>query len=177
MLTLTPAQEKFIIQWSEVGIRWGINRTVARVHALLLISSKMLSAEEISEALGVSRSGLSVALRELESWKLVRGVHVPKDRREYYEAVQDVWDLFMRILDERKRREVDPVLDLLRNCLADAECGGRPDAQTRHRLQDMLQFCEMLEAFYGRLRRMSRPSAYRMFKWGSRMQRLLEVLK
>jgi len=177
MVSLTPAQEKFILQWSEVGIRWGINRTVARVHALLLVSPGRLSAEEISEALGVSRSGLSVALRELESWKLVRVVHVPKDRREYFEAVQDAWDLFMRIMDERKRREIDPVLDLLRNCLADAECGGRADAPTRERLRDMLQLCELLDGCYGRLRKMSRQSALRWIKMGDRVQRFLEAMK
>jgi len=177
MISLTPAQEQFVLQWSEVGVRWGINRTVARVHALLYVAAARLTAEEIAEALGVSRSGLSTALRDLQGWGLVRVIHLPKDRREHFEAVQDVWELFLRVLDERKRREIDPVLDLLRSCLREAERGGRADGPTRERLQEMLQFCEMLEGGYGRLRRMPRPAALRWIRMGDRVQRFLEAMR
>jgi DNA-binding transcriptional regulator GbsR (MarR family) len=177
MLALTPAQEQFVLQWSEVGVRWGINRTVARVHALLYVTAARLSAEEIAGALGVSRSGLSTALRELQDWGLVKVIHLPKDRREHFEAVQDVWELFLRVMDERKRREVDPALEVLRNGLREAERGGRPDGPTRERLRGMLEFCEILDGCYGRFRRMSRQAALRWIRMGDRVQRFLEAMK
>src|SRR6202453_4711475 len=114
---LSPVAQKFILHWGEMGTRWGINRTVAQIHALLYISPKPLQAEEISEALGVARSNVSTSLRELQGWGIVKIVHVLGDRRDHFESMKDVWEMFRVILDQRKKRETDPTLALLRECI------------------------------------------------------------
>src|SRR3954470_12408075 len=121
MSKLTPVQEKFILHWGKMGTQWGINRTVAQIHALLFLSPKPLPAEEIAETLSVARSNVSTSLWELQSWGIIKTVHVMGDRRDHYESLEDVWELFRIVLDERKRREVDPTLALLRECVAEAE--------------------------------------------------------
>src|SRR5688500_3272438 len=117
---LSPTTEKFILHWGEMGSRWGINRTVAQSHALLYLSREPLNAEQISEALGVARSNVSTSLRELQAWNIVRVVHVLGDRRDHFESMKDVWEMFRAIIEQRKRRELDPTLALLRECAAEA---------------------------------------------------------
>src|SRR3954462_4094986 len=117
-MTLTPTIEKFILHWGEMGTRWGINRTVAQVHALLYISPKPLHAEEIAETLGVARSNVSTSLKELQSWGIVRLAHVMGDRRDHFESMKDVWEMFRVIMDERKKRECDPTMHLLKELTA-----------------------------------------------------------
>src|SRR3989454_3110058 len=131
--SLTPVAQKFILHWGEMGTRWGINRTVAQVHALLYLSPKPLNAEEISETLGVARSNVSTSLRELQTWGIVRVVHVFGDRRDHFESMKDVWEMFQVVLQERKRREIDPTLALLRHSVAELEKGGAGDAYTKGR--------------------------------------------
>src|SRR5690348_6963628 len=120
MLPLTPVQQKFILHWGEMGTRWGINRTVAQIHALLFIMPRPLHAEEIVEALGVARSNVSTSLKELQGWGIVKMVHVLGDKRDHFESLKDVWEMFRIVLDERKRREIDPTLAVLRECIAEA---------------------------------------------------------
>ena len=103
--TLTPVAQKFILHWGEMGTRWGINRTVAQVHALLFLSPHPLPADEISETLAVARSNVSTSLRELQGWRIVRVVHVLGDRRDHFESTKDVWEIFRIVSEERKRRE------------------------------------------------------------------------
>ena len=121
MTALNPVQQKFILHWGEMGTRWGINRTVAQIHALLYISPKPLNAEEIVETLKVARSNVSNSLKELQSWGIVKLVHVMGDKRDHFESMKDVWDMFRMVLDERKRREIDPTLAMLRECISEAE--------------------------------------------------------
>src|SRR6201993_1563522 len=121
MASLAPISEKFILHWGEMGARWGINRTVAQIHALLYLSAKPLHAEEIVETLGVARSNVSTSLKELQGWGIVRMVHVMGDKRDHFESMKDVWEMFRAVLDERKRREIDPTLAMLRECIAEAE--------------------------------------------------------
>src|SRR5438552_7002935 len=120
MNQLKPIQQKFILHWGEMGARWGINRTVAQIHALLFLSPKPLHAEEIAETLSVARSNVSTSLKELQSWGIVRIVHVLGDRRDHFESIKDVWELYRQVMDERKRREIDPTLTLLRDCVIDS---------------------------------------------------------
>ncbi len=110
MPALTPVAQKFILHWGEMGTRWGINRTVAQVHALLFLSPVPLHAEEISKTLSVARSNVSNSLRELQGWRIVRVVHVLGDRRDHFETFKDVWEIFRTVSEERKRREIDPTL-------------------------------------------------------------------
>src|SRR5258707_14477678 len=117
MSPLTPVQQKFILHWGEMGARWGINRTVAQIHALLYISPRPLHAEEIVETLGVARSNVSTSLKELQGWGIVKMVHVLDDKRDHFESRKDVWEMFRVILDERKRREIDTTVALLPGCM------------------------------------------------------------
>src|SRR5438105_13358491 len=118
--TVTPVAQKFILQWGEMGTRVGINRTVAQVHALLFLSPRPVPADEIAATLSVARSNVSTSLRELQGWGIVRVVHVLGDRRDHFESLKDVWEIFRTVLDERKRREVDPTLSILRDCVIEA---------------------------------------------------------
>src|SRR6186713_2595805 len=119
MATLSPVQQKFILHWGEMGTRWGINRTVAQIHALLFISSKPINAEEIAATLDVARSNVSNNLKELQGWGIVKLVHVLGDKRDHFESMKDVWEMFRVVLDERKRREIDPTIAMLEECIAD----------------------------------------------------------
>src|SRR5947207_13827128 len=121
MSKLKPVQQKFVLHWGEMGTRWGINRTVAQIHALLFVSPKPLNAEEIADTLAVARSNVSNSLKELQGWGIVKLVHVLGDKRDHFESMKDVWEMFRVVLDERKRREIDPTLAVLRECIAEAE--------------------------------------------------------
>jgi DNA-binding transcriptional regulator GbsR (MarR family) len=130
MTKLSPVQQKFILHWGEMGTRWGINRTVAQIHALLYLSPKPLNAEEIAETLAVARSNVSTSLKELQGWRIVKLVHVLGDKRDHFESMKDVWEMFRVVLDERKRREIDPTLAVLRECIAEAEKDKATDEYT-----------------------------------------------
>jgi DNA-binding transcriptional regulator GbsR (MarR family) len=149
--TITPVQQKFILHWGEMGARWGINRTVAQIHALLYLSSRPMQAEEIAATLSVARSNVSNSLRELQGWGIVRVVHELGDRRDHFESLKDVWQMFEIIVAERKRREVDPTLEMLRSCL---EQQGKADSYTSERIAAMLDFFETMTGFYGDLQRL-----------------------
>src|SRR5688572_24524902 len=114
MAKLSAVEERYILHWGEMGTKWGVSRTVAQVHALLYLSPKPLTAEEITQTLSVARSNVSTSLRELQGWNLARPVHVLGDRREHYESLKDVWEMFDVIIEQRKRREIDPTLEVLR---------------------------------------------------------------
>src|SRR3989475_10901916 len=136
-MKLSPVQEKFILHWGEMGTRWGINRTVAQIHALLYLSAEPLPAEEIARLLSVARSNVSSSLRELQSWGIVRIAHVLGDRRDHFESLKDVWQMFQIIVEERKRREVDPTIAMLKSCEAELKQGGPADNYTAERLSEM----------------------------------------
>src|SRR5213079_2884054 len=118
-MELTPVVEKFILHWGEMGQRWGINRSVAQIHALLYLSPRPLNAEEIAETLGVARSNVSTSLKDLQGWGIVRVAHVMGDRRDHFESIKDVWEIFQIVAQERKRREIDPTLRVLHECVSE----------------------------------------------------------
>jgi DNA-binding transcriptional regulator GbsR (MarR family) len=139
-MPLTPVEQKFILHWGEMGTRWGINRTVAQVHALLFLSPRPLHAEEIATTLAVARSNVSNSLRELQGWGIVRVAHVLGDRRDHFESVKDVWEIFRIVSQERKRREIDPTLRMLEECVGELKRAGAASAYARERLEEMLAF-------------------------------------
>src|SRR6476619_2783928 len=141
---LSPVAQKFILHWGEMGTRWGINRTVAQVHALLFLSPVPIPADEISTTLAVARSNVSTCLRELQGWGIVRVVHVLGDRRDHFESLKDVWEMFRIVVDERKKREADPTLAMLREAVAETKKPGAADPYTRERLGDMMQFFDLM---------------------------------
>jgi len=175
MHPLPPTLQKFILHWGEMGTRWGVNRTVAQVHALLFVSPEPLHAEAISEALSVARSNVSTSLRELHAWGVVRVVHVLGDRREYFEAVKDVWEMFQFIIEQRKQREVDPTLAVLRNCVAESRERPPLDAHARERLIELLDFFEMTTRWYEQIRRVPRSTLTRFARMGDRVTKLLDT--
>src|SRR5262249_20726560 len=131
-MKLTPIAERFILHWGELGATWGVNRTGSQSHALLYLAGQPLHADEISETLGVARSNVSTSLRELQNWKLIRPVHLMNDRRDHFETSTDVWDLFRAVVQERKEREFDPTIELLRECVASPDfIREQPGAQQR----------------------------------------------
>lgn len=143
MSTLEQIKERFILHWGEMGSLWGINRTMAQVHALLYISSESLSANEIMDELQISRGNVSMALRELIAWGIVSRVHIKGERKEFYTTEKDVWTMFRTISRERKKREVDPTIHVLRD--STAELNKMPDTEgqyERERLQNLLDFFE-----------------------------------
>src|SRR5437868_15451227 len=123
-MTLIPIQQKFVLHWGEMWARWGVNRTVAQIHALLFLSATPLNAEDIASTLGVARSNVSTSLRELQGWGIVRVIHIMGDRRDHFESMNDVWEMFRIIVDERKKREADPTLAMLRDAAAEAKKPG-----------------------------------------------------
>ena len=151
---LTPVAQKFILHWGEMGTKWGINRTVAQVHALLFLSPKPLPADEISTTLSVARSNVSTSLRELQGWGIVRVVHVLGDRRDHFETSKDVWEIFRTVSEERKRREIDPTLRVLNECVQEVKTGGQEDAHTRERLESMLEFLTTMSGLFEEILRM-----------------------
>ena len=167
---LDPLVEKLVLHWGEMGSRWGISRMVAQIHALLHFSPKPLAADEIVKALGVARSHVSNSLKELRSWGVVKVVHVIGDRREHFQSIKDVWLLFEILLDERKRREMDPTLKVLRETQAQLNGGTKADAYTQERLKEMLEFFELMDGWFGEVRRMPLESRIRMVKWGARIR-------
>jgi len=152
--SLTPVTQKFVLHWGEMGTRWGINRTVAQVHALLFLSPKPLPADEISTTLSVARSNVSTSLRELQGWGIVRVVHVLGDRRDHFESIKDVWEIFRIVSEERKRREIDPTLRVLSECVAELKTNPQGDAYSRERLESMLEFLTAMTSLFDEVLRM-----------------------
>ena len=151
---LTPVAQKFILHWGEMGTKWGINRTVAQVHALLFISPSPVPADVIAETLAVARSNVSTSLRELQGWGIVRVVHVLGDRRDHFETSKDVWEIFRTVSEERKRREIDPTLRVLGECVAELKSTPHSDLHTRERLESMLEFLTTMTGLFDEVLRM-----------------------
>jgi DNA-binding transcriptional regulator GbsR (MarR family) len=172
-IKLTPVQQKFILHWGEMGTRWGINRTVAQIHALLFLSPTPLHSEEIAATLGVARSNVSTSLRELQGWGIVRVTHILGDRRDHFESLKEVWEMFRIIVDERKKREADPTLAMLREAVAETKKPGAADAYTRERLAELLQFFELMTTWCEQTRKLPTPAVIRMVKMGSKVAKML----
>lgn len=173
MPALDPIQQKFVLHWGEMGTRWGINRTVAQVHALLFLSPRPLNADDLVETLAVARSNVSTSLKELQGWGIVRRVHVMDDKRDHFESIKDVWELFRVVIDERKKREIDPTLQMLRGCLAEPEGPGGTDAYTRERLTDLADFFETTTAWYSQVRTWPAAAVARFVQLGDKVRKML----
>jgi DNA-binding transcriptional regulator GbsR (MarR family) len=171
-MKLSPVQQKFILHWGEMGTRWGINRTVAQIHALLFISEKPLNADDIVAALGVARSNVSTSLKELQGWSIVRRVHVLGDKRDHFESLKDVYEMFRIVIDERKKREIDPTIALLRTCVAEAAKDKETDVYTEQKLRELADFMDAGAACYGQLRQWSTPGLMKFMKAGDKLRKL-----
>jgi DNA-binding transcriptional regulator GbsR (MarR family) len=173
--SLIPEVEAFILHWGEMGTQWGVNRSVAQVHALLYLSDRPLHAEEICGALGLARSNVSTALKELQSYEIVRRTHVLGDRRNHFVAETDPWELLLKIAAERKRREIDPTIVLLGELVEKlAARQGVPD-HVRERIGRMHQFIGTLTSWYEDIRRVPKPTLIALMKLGAKVARFVPV--
>jgi DNA-binding transcriptional regulator GbsR (MarR family) len=152
MTSLSAGQKKFVLHWGELGTRWGLNRSVAQIHALLYLSQAPLTAEEVTSFLSLARSNVSNSLRELQGWGLVRVVHVMGDRRDHFDTVHDVWEMFTIIVEERKRREIDPTIAVLRECSIEIDRNTPEDKEARKRIRELLAFFEQATTVYEEFR-------------------------
>jgi DNA-binding transcriptional regulator GbsR (MarR family) len=173
MAKLSSVQQKFILHWGEMGTRWGINRTVAQIHALLYVSPRPINAEEIADTLGVARSNVSNSLKELQGWSIVKRIHVLGDSRDHFESMKDVWEMFRVVLDERKKREIDPTMRMLRECIVEAEKDKETDEYTEQRLRDLHNFFETTTAWYLQVRQWPTQAMVRFVKLGDKVLKLL----
>ncbi len=173
-MQLTPAVEKYVLHWGEMGTRWGTNRTVAQIQALLYLSPEPMRADEICELLSVARSHVSTSIRELQSYGLVRMTHVLGDRRDYFESIHDVWELFRVIIEQRKQRELNPTLSMLRSCAAEVETESDTDPVTRERIHNMLEFVESTSDWYEQIRDIPTSTLTKLMKLGKGITRLVK---
>jgi DNA-binding transcriptional regulator GbsR (MarR family) len=171
-MELTPVAQKFIVHWGEMGEKWGINRTIAQIHGLLYLSPKPLNAEEISETLSLARSTVSVGLRELEGWGIIRVIQLLGERTDYFEVKGDAYEMFRFIVDYRKRREVDPTLHMLRESMAELEAD--EDSHTREKMQSMLDLFEVSDSLYQQARKISTKTIVRVAKTGDILTKILK---
>jgi len=170
---LTPVAQKFILHWGEMGTRWGINRTVAQVHALLYLAPKPVPADELAATLAVARSNISTSLRELQGWGIARVVHVLGDRRDHFECIKDVWEMFRILSTERKRREIDPVVRVIGECVTELKASPDGDVYARERLESMLEFLTVMSGLYEEFMRVPRPALKGMGKLRGKVVTLL----
>ena len=173
MKPLSPVEQKFILHWGEMGTRWGINRTVAQIHALLYLSPQPLNAEDIAETLAVARSNVSTSLKELQGWGIVKMVHVLGDKRDHFESLKDVWEMFRIVLDERKRRELDPTMHVLRECIEAAEKDKDTGEYTEARLRELNDFFEATTAWYLQVRKWPSAALLKFVKLGDKVLKLI----
>lgn len=170
-MKLTPVMERFIVHWGEMGSRWGVNRTVSQIHALLYLSDTPLTAETIADLLQVARSNVSTSLRELQSWGLVKIIHLIGDRRDHFESQHDVREIFRIIVAERKKREIDPTLTVLRACTTEA--GTETPKAVRDRMDETLAFMELLNSVFDEVNQLPDAGLVAWLKTGLKARKLM----
>ena len=168
-MKLTPTLHRLVLHWGEMAGRWGVSRSVAQIHALLFLAPEPLTADDIAGTLGIARSNVSVSLKELQTWDLVHITHVLGDRRDYFHARKDIWEVLTMILDGRKKREIDPTLQVLRECAADSKRDSETPEQVKERVATMLEFLEELSSWYEQVRGMPRPTLLKLMRMGTRV--------
>jgi DNA-binding transcriptional regulator GbsR (MarR family) len=173
-VTLSPLVQTFVLHFGEMGGRWGVNRTVGQIYALLFVSDRPLNAEEITEALGISRSNASMGIKELEAWRLVRKRHLPGDRRDYFQAPEDVWQILRILAEERRKREIDPTLTLLRDILMEAPTAPE-ERHAQARMRQMYDLIELVTGWADDVEKLDNDSLRQLLALGAGVSRLLEV--
>lgn len=164
----------FVMHFGEMGSRWGINRTVGQIYALLYILGRPLNADDIAEYLRFSRSNVSMGLKELQSWRLVKLLHQPGDRREYFEPPKDIWEIFKTLLEERRRREIEPTLSMLRDALLET-APTADDREAQQRMREMYNLIELSSSWFDDIQRLSPKTLSTLMKMGSKVKKLLDV--
>jgi DNA-binding transcriptional regulator GbsR (MarR family) len=170
---IAPAAKRFILHWGDMGSRWGVNRSIGQIHALLYLSEQPMTAEAIADTLGIARSNVSNSLKELLAWRLIRRVSSLGDRRDYFEAEGDLWEMLFRIVEGRKEREIDPAIAALRACVEEADRDPKLGEFSAKRLVTMLAFVESLDRWYGQIRSLPKAKLAGLLKLGARVAAVL----
>ena len=171
-MKLNPIAQRFVLHWGEMGSKWGVNRTVSQIHALLYLAGKPMPADEIAETLEVARSNVSNSIKELQNWNLIHVVHVMGDRRDHFETSTDVWELFRIVVSERKEREFDPTINILRDCLASSDLA-KEDTASQQRIKDTLALMEALSTWGDQMLKLDPSTLMKVMKLGAKIQNLL----
>lgn len=169
----STAKEQFILYWGDMGGQWGVNRSVAQIHALLFLSVEPINAEQISEQLGIARSNVSNSLKELVGWKLIRRVPVQGDRREHYVAEVDVWEMAMRIAQGRKEREIDPAIEAIGKCIDQAETETGVNPVVLDRMKEMQSFLDVADRWHSQMLKAPKSKLMLLLKMGDKVLNLL----
>lgn len=172
-LLLSPTMAEFVLRWGDLGNQWGVNRSVAQIHALLYMSKNPMTAEAIAETLGMARSNVSNSLKELLGWRLIHRKPVLGDRRDHYAAEVDIWEMVTRIAEGRKIREIDPAHAALAACMEQADGDQKLDKIARERLNAMLDFVNVMSKWHDQMMAVPKPILMRFIKMGSSVTRLL----
>ncbi len=167
-IEISPAIRRFILHWGDMGGQWGVNRSVAQIHALLLVSDQPLNAEEIAEALGLARSNVSNSVKELLGWNLIRRAPIEGDRRDHYEAESDMWEMISRIVAMRKARELDPAAKVLDACLADAKADSSASGAAVKRLSDLQELISLLDGWYEQMNKLPKSTVLPLIRMGTK---------
>ena len=173
-MNLSPLVQSFVLHFGEMGSRWGIARTVGQIYAVLFVAERPLCADDIVERLGVSRSNFSMSLKELQSWRLVRLVHVPDDRRDHFATPEDVWQIVRTLVEERKKREIDPTLSVLRGLLMQAPQSPE-DELAQSRMRDMHEIIELMTGWYADVEKLETERLVQLLGLGSKVVKVLEM--
>ena len=168
-MNLTPVMTRFILHWGEMGARWGVNRTVAQIHALLYLAPGPLPADEIAETLDVARSNVSTSLKELQTWGLVSIAHVMSDRRDHFAVKADPWDMLVTIMEQRKRREIEPTLRVLRECVQELEKDRDTPKEAKARIENMLGFLTNVTTWFDQMLLLPRATLTTLMRLGSKI--------
>jgi DNA-binding transcriptional regulator GbsR (MarR family) len=168
-MKLTPLMEKFVLHWGEMGTRWGVNRTVAQIHALLYLAPGPMPADEIAETLNVARSNVSTSLKELQGWGLVTVAHVMSDRRDHFSTRSDPWYMLVTIMEQRKRREIEPTLQFLRDCARELEDDRDTPKEAKVRIENMLEFLTNVSTWFDQMMTLPRATVMTLMKLGAKI--------
>jgi DNA-binding transcriptional regulator GbsR (MarR family) len=172
-MKLTPVMEKYILHWGEMGSRWGVNRSVAQIQALLYLSPEPLPAEDISELLGIARSNVSNSLKELQNWDLIQIAHVMGDRRDHFQSGKDVWEMVTAIMDGRKRREIDPTISFLKDITNEMAKDKHTPKEVKERIESMLEFTEEVGGWYEKIKVLPRSTLLKIIRMGSKLSKVV----
>ncbi len=172
-MIITPLMETYILHWGEMGTRWGVNRTVSQIHALLYLSPEPMHAEQIASLLSVARSNVSTSLKELQSWDLIQVSNVLGDRRDHFRVRGDTWQMLLTIIEGRKRREIDPVLTMLRQCELDMEADNDTPESVKEKIRDMSVFVSTLTDWYEQISALPKGTLVKLMKMGSKIAKLI----
>lgn len=173
-MNLPPLIQAFVLHFGEMGSRWGINRTVGQIYALLYVADRPLNAEDIVEALGVSRSNVSMGLKELDTWRLIRRLHLPDDRRDHFAALEDPWQVIRTLAEERRKREVDPTLTVLRDLML-REPANEAERHAQERLRGMTESIELLTSWADEVAKLPDERIVQLLKLGAGVAKVLDV--